>query len=607
MEFEKADYNKLEKIGVKSLLDLCLCIPKNYVNTRPISNPYDSQMGTLEVQILPYQWPATHSTRMLRIPAYTPSLDLQITLLIFHPKIYHKALFAPYKHLFVYGRIEHKHSVMSIIQPKIIPETNTLTPVFKIPQIRDKTMYNLIQKYITQENLAPLLPEHFISPILRIFYPDSEFLQHYEAKKSLPQESLEALKFIEIYQHISRLSKKRRYFESKFICRGDYQSFIKTLPFTLTPSQKKVLKDIELDLSNHTAARRVIMGDVGCGKTIVIFCSVMMAYPKKSILMVPTTVLAEQIFTEAKRLLPPSVKIGLISAQSYQGQEDADFFIGTQALLHHDFNPAEFALIMVDEQHRFGTNQRNALQALLANPDSKKPHFLQFSATPIPRTMGMIQSHLIDISVITDLPFKKDITTKIIHKNHFRELLEHLSQEIKQGRQSIIVYPIVQESEHINYLSLEKGAAFWKKYFRNVYITHGQDKNKELTLKEFRKSGDILLATTLIEVGISLPRLSTIVIIAPERLGLATLHQLRGRVSRNGLKGYCFLYTHRSNERLEEFSATLDGFKIAELDLKYRNSGDLLSGIRQSGDSFRFFDFDEKVLQEAEHFHSLHS
>ena len=282
----------------------------------------------------------------------------------------------------------------------------------------------------------------------------------------------------------------------------------------------------------------------------------------------------------------------------------AHFIIGTQALLYRNLDFEDCALVMSDEQHRFGTNQRYKLEKMFsaqsgANPS--KPHSLQFSATPIPRTMAMINSQYINVSNITDLPFKKDITTSIIGKSEFKGLIAHLRSEFALSHQAIIVYPLVEESEHINYLSLSEGREFWQRHFEGVYVTSGKDKQKERVLEEFKYKGNLLLATTLIEVGISLPRLSTIVIVAPERLGLATLHQLRGRVSRNGLKGYCFLYTHTTNtERLEKFASTLDGFKIAELDLKYRNSGDLLSGTRQSGDEFVFFSYeDSEILTEA--------
>jgi ATP-dependent DNA helicase RecG len=208
---------------------------------------------------------------------------------------------------------------------------------------------------------------------------------------------------------------------------------------------------------------------------------------------------------------------------------------------------------------------------------------------------------MIDFSFIRQTPFKKDITTKQITKQDFNKLLEHIKKEIKNKHQIIIVYPLVQASEKINYLSLKEAKDYWIKNFKNVYITSGQDKNKESILQEFREKGDILLATTVVEVGISLPNLSTIVIVGADRLGFASLHQLRGRVSRSGLKGYCFLYSNNNLPRLEEFCSINNGFDIAQLDLKYRQSGDIINGQKQSGKTFYFIDLrhDEEILKKV--------
>jgi ATP-dependent DNA helicase RecG len=241
----------------------------------------------------------------------------------------------------------------------------------------------------------------------------------------------------------------------------------------------------------------------------------------------------------------------------------------------------------------------------MTSNENKLPHFLQFSATPIPRTQALIMSNFVNITLIKDLPFKKDISSFVIDKTDFKDLIARIQTEITQNNQVIIVYPLVEESKNFGYQSLDEAKDFWFKHFDKVYLTHGKDKNKEEVLEEFKNYGNILLTTTVIEVGISLPRLTTIVIVGAERMGLATLHQLRGRVARYGQKGYCYLFTKdKNNKRLESFAKTLDGFKIAELDLAYRKSGDLLDGSIQSGKSFEFFDEvnDEHILYEAEEY-----
>ena len=397
------------------------------------------------------------------------------------------------------------------------------------------------------------------------------------------------------------MSKKNIKYKTKNKLLSSNIEFIKSLPFALTNDQKKCIKEIVIDFKSSDAAKRLIMGDVGRGKTIVILASVVMCYPKRAILMVPTTALANQIYTEAKKFLPSHVRVGLVTQKSKKVDDllDFDFIIGTHALLFREL--PEIDLVMVDEQHRFGTNQRAKISNLAKEGD-KRAHFLQFSATPIPRTLSMMHSSLIDFSYIKELPFEKNIDTKIIRKSGFSDLLEHIKGQIKEGHQTIIVYPLVQESEHIDYQSIEEGRGFWEKKFEKVYVTFGKDKDKEEVLKEFSEKGNILVSTTVIEVGISLPKLTTIVLVAPERLGLASLHQLRGRVSRNGLKGYCFLYTNlQKSTRLEEFTKSVSGFDIAELDLKYREGGDMLKGIFQSGKSFVWFDIseDEEILKKV--------
>ena len=332
----------------------------------------------------------------------------------------------------------------------------------------------------------------------------------------------------------------------------------------------------------------MIVGDVGSGETMVILASAFMIAKQKSILMAPTTILANQLYDEAIKFLP-FLKIILVTNKTKKiDLYEYDFIIGTHAVLYRDL--PKVGLVMVDEQHRFGTMQRNKLEKLVSDGEIK-PHFLQFSATPIPRTQAMIETAHIDVSLITSTPFKKDITSKVIHKSDFKDLLLHIENELEKQNQVLLVYPLVEQSEMINYQSIDEARSFWEKKFKNVYVTHGKDKEKEAVLQEFSQKGNILIATTVVEVGISLPKLSTVIIVGAERLGLSTLHQLRGRVSRTGLKGYCFLYTNQdTSHRLDMFCKTTSGFDIANLDLKYRKGGDLLRGSNQSGAQFKWID-----------------
>ena len=401
--------------------------------------------------------------------------------------------------------------------------------------------------------------------------------------------------------------------------------------------------------------------------------------------MVPTSILADQIYAEARRLLPSDFRVKLIkSGEKIDDLDGVNFIIGTHALLYRNLPRAN--VLMVDEQHRFGSNQRgliekmisesldeNSLQFEFENLDTQtdnkaqineeyyeiylqqkqsnfkdkneleqkenlnfsqniaqnstnllkndeksinfqdkisnlnakkeeiRAHFIQFSATPIPRTLSLIQSELVKFSFLKIMPFEKKIQTIIFRNDGFSALLAHLREQISRGFQAIIVYPLVNESENHAYQSLSEGAPFWQKNFERTFITHGKDREKDEILARFRDEGDILVTTTIVEVGISLPRLSIIVIVGAELLGLATLHQLRGRVGRNGADSWCYLYTKMSEipARLSEFASTLDGFKVAQMDLKNRQAGDLLDGKIQHGASFNYYNFEEEITQKA--------
>ena len=588
---------------LKSLFDLILTPPRGYQNLHLIDRlSFLPIEGVLRVNILSHH---QHS-KVLKIKALMLDFGQRLELTIFYPKAFHKKLFAIGENLYIYGMLQRKIN-FEMIQPKLVKDCAKILPHFPKSNLSNDKRVALTQELITQENLEKLaLPKEVINGILPIFHPDSKFVNEFSLRKGFPQKSLEALKFVEIFSYLQKMRVKKKDFPAKIQCSGDYQDFVSSLPFSLTQGQREAILVLSKDLQSPVATRRMVMGDVGCGKTIVILAAVMMAYPHKTILMAPTTILAQQLYGEALKFLPSKVRIGLFKGdlkskkQGYK-YKDFDFVIGTQALLHKDETLEDFAIVMSDEQHRFGTLQRHTLEKL-ASTNGKKPHILQFSATPIPRTMAMLQSELIAHTFIKDTPFKKDIDTFIMYRRDFSFLLTHIRKEIAKNHQVAIVYPLVEESEHLSYLSLKESESYWFKNFDGVYSTNGNDKNKDEVLADFRDKGSILLSTTVIEVGISLPRLSTIVIVGAERMGLSTLHQLRGRVSRNGLKGYCFLFTHQeSSQRLSEFAKSKSGFEIAEIDLKYRKSGDLLEGKNQSGDEFKFFDplYDEKLLQKA--------
>ena len=581
MEIAPQDAAKFQRLGVHSASALALHAPISYEDYHLYAEvkPY-AQLLDVTIESL------SATPRLLKVRAYVHNLSFAVDLLFFSPKPYMKRLFSVDERYYLYGKVDFSVGHAQVSHPKKVTQIGSITPKYK-SVLRTDVMSRLMKVYLTHENLiAEGLPDAVVQTLLEIHFPGQR------VRATLSDAELYALKFAELYDYMRMLRSKRKYVASQFTCKSDWRAWSKSLPFTLTDDQITSIEAIASDLQSEHAARRMIVGDVGSGKTMVMLASVVIARPHRAILMAPTTILAQQLFEEAQKFLP-HLHVVLVTNKSSKklSLEDADFIIGTHALLYKEL--PEAALIMVDEQHRFGTAQRNLLEKLVSKGE-KRPHFLQFSATPIPRTQAMIDAAHIDVSLITQTPFTKNITTEVMHKEDVPALLEHIRTELDQGHQVLLVYPLVEQSDLLAYQSIEEARSFWEARFENVYVTYGKDKNKEEVLLEFREQGAILIATTVVEVGISLPRLSTVVIVGAERLGLSTLHQLRGRVSRTGLQGYCYLFTYKEqSERLEQFCKTMNGFDIAALDLKYRKSGDLLVGKNQSGRAFKWVDLGE--------------
>ena len=604
MEIEQKDLEKFTRLGIQSITALATIAPSMYEDKR-----IHTQMLVDRIQVIDATVEhISRSPNRTLITLFVHNFNHKLEAVLFNPKPYQLHHFIVGEQSFFYGKVSCSSGHCQMTHPVKIDKVGSVIPKYKTV-LRADVMRRLVEKYLTKENLLKeSLPQAVVSLLMSIHYPSQD------QGEKLSKHQLQALKFAELYDYMKVLSNKRRFFPSLYRLQDTWKDWAKTLPFELTPEQKATIRSVEKDLSKEIAAKRMIVGDVGSGKTMVILAAALMAKEHRAILMAPTTILANQLFEEAQKHLP-TLKSVLVTNTTKKSinLSNYDFLIGTHALLHREL--PEAGLIMIDEQHRFGTAQRNLLEKLIVGnsqnqekniQNSKlktqnslpRPHFLQFSATPIPRTQAMIDSAHIDVSLITQTPFEKDIDTMVIHKSDFPTLLDKIEVEIKQKHQVLLIYPLVEQSEALNYQSIAEARSYWEKHFDKVYVTHGKDKHKEAVLTEFKDKGNILLATTVVEVGISLPRLTTIVIVGAERLGLSTLHQLRGRVSRNGLKGYCYLYTNQEkSSRLDAFVKTDNGFDIAALDLKFRKSGDLLVGKTQSGDKFRWVDIGEdKVI-----------
>lgn len=597
MKIKANDLELFKKLKVKSAIDLALILPKKIENLNLSPQPLENENCVQEFRILSSNFKGSQ----LFLSAECAAWGALVRLVFFNSSKWHWQTFKVGSKFILSAKLSSFNGSWQLNNPKIVQKAGIFLPKYQITGIKDSKIQALIENYVNFDNLKESdIEDKYVHLLLNIHSYDARGFELFENLQSVMGD----LKYIEIYDFLRRLKTKKIQHKAYDIDLFPLDEWLETLPFKPTKDQNKAIDDIRGDLVKKFAQRRVIMGDVGCGKTLVLLAAALSVYPKQAILMAPTSILAQQLFEEAKKLLPTFMKILFIKG----GKKDknlkeqiatANLIIGTHALIHEE--SFEAVLVMIDEQHRFGSAQRQKIYEL--SKSDRSPHFVQFSATPIPRTLSMIQSELLSFSFIKQMPFKKDITTLCIKNEDFLKMQEKIQSELAKNHQAIIIYPLVNPSDKIPYLSLDEAAPYWQSRYKGVFITHGKDKDKDAILERFREEGSILLSTTVVEVGISLPRLSTIVIVGAERLGLATLHQLRGRVGRVGLKSYCYLYTKLKEmpQRLLEFAKTLDGFEIAELDLKNRLSGDLIDGLIQHGNRFKFFDFaeDEEILKKA--------
>ena len=458
------------------------------------------------------------------------------------------------------------------------------------------------------ETLSPaILTEHHLMPL-------TEALMniHFPANPELLRKAQYRLKFEELFYvqlNILRYAKdrQRKYRGYVFETVGEIFNtfYAKNLPFELTGAQKRVLKEIRRDVGSGKQMNRLLQGDVGSGKTLVALMSMLIALDNgyQACMMAPTEILANQHFETIRELLyGMDIRVELLTG-SVKGKKreailtglltgDVRILIGTHAVIEDTVNFSSLGLVVIDEQHRFGVAQRARLWTKNAQP----PHVLVMTATPIPRTLAMTLYGDLDVSVIDELPpGRKPIVTIHKYDAHRVSLYQSVHRQIAEGRQVYIVYPLIEESEKIDLKNLEEGYLHICEEFPDCKVckVHGKMKaaEKDAQMQLF-VSGEaqIMVATTVIEVGVNVPNASVMIIENAERFGLSQLHQLRGRVGRGAEQSYCILVTgyklvEETRKRLEIMVRTNDGFEIAEADLKLRGPGDL-EGTQQSGIAF---------------------
>lgn len=506
----------------------------------------------------------------------------------------------------------HEKSIRSAMQP-VYPSTEKLAN----SGITNRVINGLMQQLFLEtkngfnESLSKPLLEH----LKLLPKSDALFNVHFPKNQTLLARAQYRLKFEELFYIQLQLIRKNLVHKSKikgypFTQIGDNFStfYNEHLPFELTNAQKRVVKEIRNDLGSNAQMNRLLQGDVGSGKTIVALLSMLIALDNgfQACLMAPTEILSVQHYNgllELCKNLNTSISILTGSTKASKRREihenlengSLDILIGTHALLEDKVKFSNLGLAIIDEQHRFGVAQRSKLW----HKNKFPPHVLVMTATPIPRTLAMSVYGDLDISVIDELPpGRKDIKTVHRFDANRLKVFRFIRDEISKGRQVYIVYPLIQESEALDYKDLMDGYESIVREFPphgpgpnyQISIVHGQMKpaDKEYEMNRFIKGEtQIMVATTVIEVGVNVPNASVMIIESAERFGLSQLHQLRGRVGRGAEQSYCILMTsHKlsadAKTRLETMVRTSDGFEIAEVDLKLRGPGDLM-GTQQSG------------------------
>ena len=517
------------------------------------------------------------------------------------------------------GRVNIAHpdvddaSMLQLNEMGLQPYYNT-TEKMKRSGLNSNAMLKLVQNLF--QLLDGKLPETLSQDLVvkHGLMPLDEALRviHFPKNNKELQAAQYRLKFEELFYiqlnilHYSR-NRQKKYVGHRFSKVGEMfnRFYHENLPFELTGAQKRVIREIRHDMNGNSQMNRLLQGDVGSGKTLVALLSMLLAKDNgyQACMLVPTEILAEQHCATLKRMLGDlPVRVELLTGSTRQKERSVifqdlengaiDILVGTHAVLEDNVQFRNLGFVVIDEQHRFGVVQRAKMWAKNNIP----PHILVMTATPIPRTLAMTLYGDLDVSVIDELPpGRKPITTTHIFRNRTDSLYSFIRRQINEGRQAYVVYPLIKENEKLDLKNLEDGYNQLCNIFCDYRLSklHGKMKPKEKD-EEMRRfaSGEtqILVSTTVIEVGVDVPNASVMVIENAERFGLSQLHQLRGRVGRGASQSYCVLVTEYkisedTRKRMEIMTGTNDGFEIAEADLKLRGPGDM-EGTQQSGIAF---------------------
>lgn len=579
-------YEKLERTDISALKDQDHIVVDGIVETEPRSFYFQRKMNRMVFRF------ATEDR-------------------IFQVSIFNRSFLKPRltvgTDLIVIGKYDQKRNTITASDLRFgrLPKVPTWTPVYHLTDgITEKQFAAYIdQAFQLQPELEDALP---IEVIKKYQFPSkmsSMMALHHPTQKKEFQAALLRLKYEELFTYMLKLTLMKKEVKEQLGLKRtthekELQNFLTHLPFQLTVDQQKCVNQIHLDFCSPHRMNRLVQGDVGSGKTMVAFLSMYLNFLDgyQSAFMVPTEILANQHFEKLKSLFDPfSIHVekltGKMTAQEKKkiwcGLADGsiDVVVGTHALMSEGVTYQNLGLVITDEQHRFGVNQRGNLKNKGVNPD-----VLYMSATPIPRTYALTLYGDMDISSIHTAPSgRKKIITTLKKETEMKDVLESMYEQLRRHHQIYVIAPLIEESEQSMFHNVYELEENMKKAFGKIAqigLLHGKMKaeEKEQVMQKFQDGEiQILISTTVIEVGVDVENATMIVIFDADRYGLATLHQLRGRVGRNDLQSYAILISNKESERLSILTRVSDGFDLSEADFKLRGSGDLF-GERQSGD-----------------------
>lgn len=617
-----------KELGIYTLHDLLYYFPYKYVDRSRIYaiHEIDASMPYIQLKGEIVSFETAGEGRGRRLIAHFTDGTGFVDLVWFQGIKYLLNRYKVHKEYLVFGKPTVFNGRINIAHPdidaaeEVQPSNLGLQPYYNTTEKMKRSMLNShaieklmatvvkqIQEPMPETLSTKILQEHHLMPLT-----DALINLHFPKNVELLKQAQYRMKFEELFyvqlnilRYASdRMRKYRGYIFSK-VGEAFNTFYSHYLPFELTGAQKRVIKEARKDMGSGKQMNRLLQGDVGSGKTLVALMCMLIAKDNgfQSCMMAPTEILAHQHFETLKGFLKDmDVHVELLTG-SIKGKRresilqgllngEVDILIGTHAVIEDTVEFHALGLAIIDEQHRFGVAQRARLWSKSINP----PHVLVMTATPIPRTLAMTLYGDLDVSVIDELPpGRKPVATIHQYENRRAQLHDFIHEQIRSGRQAYIVFPLIQESEKIDLQNLEDGYLRIKEAFPeyNVCKVHGKMKpaEKDAQMQQF-VSGEaqILVATTVIEVGVNVPNASVMIIENAERFGLSQLHQLRGRVGRGADQSYCVLVTsyklsEETRKRIEIMVRTNDGFEIAEADLKLRGPGDL-EGTQQSGVAF---------------------